>query len=263
MSAPVSPTTSSTRPISLSCASTTFQAASIMNQETGSPWFIGRSPADEQWKGRRGKPGGFPAYSPQPTGRSQRRGGSGVTERRGPVGETWFPLRERAEGEPRSSRNCFQGSLQLFERAHDDGAVAGGAQRVTLACDEVEEVLALEAKRLEERNLRAVDVPGPRAPFSEGRRRLLGCLGVHRHLALQLHVVEHGHLVAADDGDPADLVRVEPREVEVRDLPRWKTQVAEDDVLNPWIEECVAVRPDLARLLVDQEEEHREVVHAE
>ena len=63
------------------------------------------------------------------------------------------------------------------------------------------------------------------SPYVSGAlpRRLL----VDRHLALQLHVVEHDHLLAADDRDLPHLVRVEPREVHVRDLPAREAQVAE------------------------------------
>src|SRR6266550_1048172 len=49
----------------------------------------------------------------------------------------------------------------------------------------------------------------------------------------------------------------------VRHLPRWKAEVAEDDVLDAVVEEGVAVCPNLARLLSDQEQEHREIVHAQ
>jgi hypothetical protein len=85
--------------------------------------------------------------------------------------------------------------------------------RIALAGDEVQEVLALEAERFEQRHLRAVDVTRARPPFAVRRSRLLRCLVVHRDLALGLHVVEDRHLVAADDGDAADLVWVEPRKV--------------------------------------------------
>src|SRR6266568_5459902 len=63
---------------------------------------MGRLLAYERGKGPRGEPGGSPAFSPRPSRRSQRRGGRGEPQRRGYVGETWFPPRERAEGERRS-----------------------------------------------------------------------------------------------------------------------------------------------------------------
>jgi hypothetical protein len=113
-------------------------------------------------------------------------------------------------------------------------------------------MLTLEPQRLGRVHLRAVDVAGTGAPVV-----------VHGDLPLALHVVEDRHSVVAHHGDPADLVRVEPREVHVRHLPRRKAEVAEDDVFDAVVEEGVAVCAHLARLLRDQEQEHREVVHAE
>ena len=46
-------------------------------------------------------------------------------------------------------------------------------------------------------------------------------------------------------------------------LARREAEEAEDDVLDPRLEEVLAVRDDLARLLAEQPEDHREVVHAE
>ena len=95
------------------------------------------------------------------------------------------------------------------------------------------------------------------------RRRLLGPLLVDRHLALGLHVVEHDHLLAADDGHLAHLVRVEPRQVHVRDLAAREAEEAEDDVLDARVEGRAAARPRPRRLLVEEVEDHRQVVHAE
>ena len=47
------------------------------------------------------------------------------------------------------------------------------------------------------------------------------------------------------------------------DLPRGEAQVAEDDVLDSGRQVGVAVRPALGRLLVEQVQDHREVVDAE
>ena len=101
------------------------------------------------------------------------------------------------------------------------------------SCDEPHEVPALELQRLVVREFGAEDVARPRAPLAVRIGRLLGRLVVDRDLLVELHVVEDGHLVAADDREPPHLVRVEPREVHVRDLPRGEAQVAEDDVLDP------------------------------
>src|SRR6266550_3831223 len=51
--------------------------------------------------------------------------------------------------------------------------------------------------------------------------------------------------------------------MEMGDLSRGKAQVAEDDVLHLWVEEGVPVRPDLTRLLVDEVQQDRQIVHAE
>ena len=137
------------------------------------------------------------------------------------------------------------------------------AQRVALAGDQREEVAALEPQRLVGRDLRAVDVAGPRLPLAVLLGRLPRALLEDRHLALQLHVVEDDHLLLPDDRDPPHLLRVEPGEVHVRDHTRGEAEVAEDDVLDPGREVRVAVRPALGRLLVEQVEDHREVVDAE
>src|SRR6266508_3316692 len=142
-------------------------------------------------------------------------------------------------------------------------AIARGLDAVALAAHEREEVLALELERLVVRDVRNVDRPRARHPLAVVRRRLPRPLLVHRHLALQLHVVEDDHLVLSDDRDPAHLVRVEPREVHVRDLPAREAQVAEDDVLHARVQKRVAASGDLARLLVEQVEDHGEVVNAE
>ena len=134
---------------------------------------------------------------------------------------------------------------------------------VAALAHEPHEVRELEPQRLVGRDLRAEDVAGARLPLAEVLRRLLGPLLVDRHLALELHVVEDDHLVAADDGQLPHLVRVEPREVEVGDLAAREAEEAEDDVLDAGVEERVAVRPDLGRLLVREVEDHRDVVDAE
>src|SRR6266540_6590018 len=118
--------------------------------------------------------------------------------RRGLVGETWFPPRERAKGERRSRRDGFQRGLQLLERPHDRQPVGGDAIAVSVPAHELEEVLALEPQRLVVRDLRAPDVPRASPPLPIAVRRLLGRLLVDGHLALELHVVEDDHLLLAD-----------------------------------------------------------------
>ena len=98
------------------------------------------------------------------------------------------------------------------------------------------------------------------------RMKLAGAAGallVHRHLPLGLHVVEHDHLLAADDRHLPHLVRVEPRQVHVGDLPAREAQEAEDDVLDALVIEALPCAVASSRILVDEVEDHREVVHAE
>src|SRR6059058_1180211 len=111
---------------------------------------------------------------------------------------------------------------------------------------------ALEAEWLVARDLGTEDVAGARLPLAVGLRRLPWRLFVDRHLALQLHVVEDDHLFVADNGQLAHLVRVEPREVHVRDLATREAEIAEDDVLDPGREERVAVCPRLRGLFLEQ-----------
>src|SRR6201984_1066238 len=151
---------------------------------------------------------------------------------------------------------------QELERAHDLEAVAHLAP-VPAFLHELHEVPALELQRLGVRELGAERVTGAGAPLAVRVRRLLGCLVVDGDLVVELHVVEDGHLVAADDREPPHLVGVEPRQVHVGNLPRGEAQVAEDDVLDSVGEERVAVRRGLDDLLLDQVQDHREVVDAE
>ena len=131
------------------------------------------------------------------------------------------------------------------------------------ALDEPEEVAALELQRLVVRDPRAVLRARARLPLAVALRRLPRGLLVDRDLVLELHVVEDDHLVAADDGHPAHLVRVEPRQVHVRDLAGGEAQEAEDDVLHARRQERVPLGDRLARLLLEQVQDDREVVDAE
>src|SRR5581483_7241633 len=152
---------------------------------------------------------------------------------------------------------------QPLERAHDHRPVPRHLLAVALACDQTEEVLALEPERLVGRDLGDEDVAAARLPLAVGLGALPRRLVVDRHLALQLHVVEDRHLVAADHGHPPHLVRVEPGEVHMRDLPGREAEVAEDDVLDAGGEEVAPVRERNLGLLVEQVEDHRQVVHPE
>src|SRR5207253_3355626 len=90
--------------------------------------------------------------------------------------------------------SAAKGVRQHLERAHDAGAVARDLVPVAFACNQLQEVRALEPQRLVGCDLRDVDVARARLPLAVGLGALPRCLVVHRHLALQLHVVEDDHL---------------------------------------------------------------------
>ena len=90
-----------------------------------------------------------------------------------------------------------------------------------------------------------------------------GALLVDRHLALRLHVVEDHHLLAADDGHLAHLVGVEPREVHVRDLAAREAEEAEHDVLDTGMDGRASLGGRELRVLVEEVQDDRQVVHAE
>src|SRR5205809_7760941 len=83
-----------------------------------------------------------------------------MTKRRGLVGETWFPLRERAEGERRSYRGVLQ--------------VVAEVERFANCGDELEEARLLACRR--RARLREVDrdhvrdPPGARRHHDDARR---------------------------------------------------------------------------------------------
>src|SRR6188472_1700120 len=152
---------------------------------------------------------------------------------------------------------------QPVERTDDREPVASLAMVAGAFLHEREEVLELEPERLVVRDLRAVDVTRPRAPLAVALRGLPRRLLVHGDLPLELHVVEDDHLLAPDDRHPPHLVRVEPREMHVRDLAGREPQEAEDDVFDALLQVIHAVRDRLGRLLSQKPEDHRQVVDAE
>src|SRR5438067_6004920 len=162
-----------------------------------------------------------------------------------------------------STRGLFERSLQALEDA-DDAQPAGGArQRLDSLAHAIGEVAALDAQRLLGRHLRAPDVARARGVPAEGGDRLVEPLVVDHELLLERHVVERRHALRADDREAALLVRVEPRQVQVRHQPRREAQVAEDDVLDARLHVALAERVQLARLLVGQRQQDRDVVRAQ
>src|SRR3954471_14557024 len=152
---------------------------------------------------------------------------------------------------------------KAVERADDARAVLGHLAAVALSPDQPQELLAFEPKRLGGVDLRDVDVAGARLPFPIRLGPLPRRLLVDGHLPLELHVVEDGHLLATDDGHLPHLVRVEPREMHVRDLPAREAQIAEHDILDAFGEEVAPMRDGFGRLLVEEIENDRQVVHAQ
>src|SRR3990170_1131705 len=95
---------------------------------------------------------------------------------------------------------------EALEGPDDARAVLRDLAAVAAAGGEREEVDALEPQGLVRRDLGNVDVAAARLPLAVGLRALPRGLLVHGHLPLQLHVVEDGHLLTADDRDPPHLV---------------------------------------------------------
>ena len=119
---------------------------------------------------------------------------------------------------------------------------------VAVAAHEARNALALELQRLVVRDLRAEDVAGARAPLAVGLataatapcRRPSPCARAPCRRRRPSSRVPTTVILP-------HLVRVEPREVHVRDLPRREAQVAEDDVLDAARQEVASVRDRLDR----------------
>src|ERR1700716_2035870 len=156
-----------------------------------------------------------------------------------------------------------QRALQRLQHAnHAQAALAAGPGRRPVA-HAGDEVLALGAQRLGVGDPRAPGVARPRDVLAVGAGALVEALVVHRHLALELHVVERGHPPGADDGEAPLLVWVQPGQVEVRGEAGREAQEAEDHVLDPGLHVGLAARLDLVRLLAGERQQHGHVVRAQ
>src|ERR1051326_1453307 len=128
------------------------------------------------------------------------------------------------------------------------------------------EVEALEPERLLEADLRDQDVAAADrecVPVGNDLPRPVHALVVHLDLLARFHVVEHHHLLRADDGELAQLVRIEPGHVHVRALTAREAEVHEHDVLDPRLQERGAARGHVDRLLVHEGQDHGRVVGRE
>src|SRR5215210_2606924 len=153
--------------------------------------------------------------------------------------------------------------LQPLEDAHHaHAALAVGERRAALA-HALDEVLALDPQRLAARDPGTPDVPRARDVLAVGGGVLVEALVVHRHLPLEIHVVEGRHPARADDGEAPLLVRVEPRQVQVGGQPGREAQVGEDDVLDAGTHVGLPARVELGGLLVGEVQEDGDVVRAE
>src|SRR5215211_9098886 len=168
-----------------------------------------------------------------------------------------------AQSDSCSTRALLERALQRLEHAHHPQARLGAGARLGAVPDAVDEVPALDQERLLVRDAGAVDVPGARDVLTVGGEVLVEALVVDGDLALDLHVVERGHALGADDREAALLVRVEPAQVQVGGQARGEAEVAEDHVLDALAHVALAHGAALVGFLVRQAQEHRDVVGAE
>src|SRR5436190_23024577 len=104
-----------------------------------------------------------------------------------------------ARSDGRSTRASFQGVLQPLEHAHDAQPAATVGDRSVAVAHTLGEVQALHAQRLVVGNARAPDIARACDVLAVRAVVLVEALVVDDELLLQLHVVERGHLVRADD----------------------------------------------------------------
>ena len=153
--------------------------------------------------------------------------------------------RPRAPSRPRRGRCPRRRSRCGWISAHGGDSVSRSSARTTMAPssaifrlspsprDQLEEGLALEPQRL--RRCRSSGC-GCRRSASATRRSPPSCC----HGPFSYTVTFRSSSMSSnttifslpDDGHPPHLVRVEPREVHVRDLAGGEAEVAEDDVLD-------------------------------
>src|SRR5437763_11140435 len=139
-----------------------------------------------------------------------------------PPGEPSADRRDRAPPRParltRPGRATWplsgsQRALQLLEHAHHAHAAAAVGARRGAGADALQEVLALDAKRLRVGDAGAVDVARTRDVLPPRARVLVESLVIDRQLALEQHVVEGRHPARAHERQATLLVRVKPRQV--------------------------------------------------
>src|SRR4051794_30305015 len=132
-----------------------------------------------------------------------------------------------ARSDARSTRALLERTLELLEHAHHTQAALGAGPRRRPVEHVLDEVRALQPQRLVVANRRAPDVARAGDVLAVRRGVLVEALVVHGHLALGGHVVERRHPLRADHREAPLLVRVEPREVQVRGEAGGEAQVGE------------------------------------
>src|ERR671934_350564 len=163
--------------------------------------------------------------------------------------------RPGARSDGRSTRAPVERALQRLEHAHHAHATVAAGARLAPVGDPFEEVPALDAQRLLVRHPRRPDVARAHDVLAVRGEVLVEALVVDRDFALDLHVVEGGHLLRADHREAALLVRIEPGEVQVRGQAGREAQVAEDHVLHAVAHVALAEGLTLAGLLTAREVE--------
>src|SRR3954471_23055560 len=157
--------------------------------------------------------------------------------------------RPGARSDCRSTRALLERALERLEHAHHAQAALAPRARLPAVGDALDEMTALDPQRLLVRHVRRPDVARACHVLAVGLVLLVEALVVDGDLALDLHVVERGHLLRAHHREAALLVRVEPGQVQVRSEPGREAQVAEHHVLDPRLHVALAAGLALARLL--------------
>src|SRR5437016_6775189 len=156
----------------------------------------------------------------------------------------------------------FQGTLRSFQDAHHAQAVAAIADRRVAGMQAIDKMLAFDLQRL-----RHVD-PGNQdvaEAYLNGfsvsfRRRNLGMAVVDAQLFGGFGVVKHRHLVGPHDGCLADLVRIEPAQMNVCHDAVLKVQADESHILNAVLDIALAAHTHVGGLHVEHEKNLRDIV---
>src|SRR5712691_2613800 len=140
------------------------------------------------------------------------------------------------------------------------------APRLPTITDALEKVPAFQPHRLIDLQVWNRDVAkAERDVFGEGAviRVVLRTLVVDPQLLCVLHVIEHHHLLAANDRHLSDLVRIEPAHVDVSQGLVIEIKRDEHDVLNAASQIGLPAGGDIGRLLAQQIQKDGYVVRRE